>query len=85
MNVRQRQASEMARKHIEICAEWLRTIIVLPGEKAFTKAQLRDEAIRRLGVSRNAFDWAWIDVIEELGRQDWYEPMRRRKKTLHHH
>ena len=27
-----------------------------------------------------ALDSAWIDAIEEAGRQDWYEPLRRRSR-----
>jgi hypothetical protein len=46
--------------------------------KFLTKAELRDAARRELKVSKNAFDFAWIQVIEETGRYDWYEPLRRR-------
>jgi hypothetical protein len=35
----------------------------------------------RLNVSKNAFDFAWIDAIETTGRHDWYEPLRRRPRT----
>jgi hypothetical protein len=48
--------------------------------KFLTKAELRNAAIRELNVSKNSLDFAWIDAIEEAGRQDWYEPLRRRMR-----
>jgi hypothetical protein len=45
--------------------------------KFLTKAELRGTAMRELKVSKNSFEFAWIDAIEETGRQDWYEPLRR--------
>jgi hypothetical protein len=33
--------------------------------KFLSKAELRDAARRELKVSKNAFDFAWIQVIEE--------------------
>jgi len=44
--------------------------------KFLTKAELRDAAVRELKVSKNSFDFAWIEVIEQTGRYDWYEPLR---------
>jgi hypothetical protein len=49
--------------------------------KFLTKAELRGAAIRELKTSKNSFDSAWIDAIEEAGRQDWYEPLRQRMRT----
>ena len=49
--------------------------------KFLTKAELRDAAMRELKVSKNSFDFAWISAIEETGRADWYEPLRRRYRT----
>jgi hypothetical protein len=40
--------------------------------------ELRDAALRELKVSNNSFDFAWIEAIEQTGRHDWYEPLRRR-------
>jgi hypothetical protein len=53
-------------------------MIVEPGRedgarKSATKDKLRDAAMRELNVSRNSFDYAWID--------DWYEPLRQRFRT----
>jgi hypothetical protein len=51
-------------------------------EKTRTKADLRDEAIERFKVSKNAFDFAWIWAIEETGNRHWYEPLpQSRKRT----
>jgi hypothetical protein len=46
-----------------------------------TKAELRDPAIRELKVSKNSFDYGWIDAIKQPGRYDWYEPLRRRLRV----
>jgi hypothetical protein len=46
--------------------------------KFLTKNELRTAAMRELKVSKNSFDFAWIDAIERTGRHDWYEPRRRR-------
>ncbi len=34
-----------------------------------------------LKVSKSAFDFAWIKAIEDTGRYDWYEPLRRWLRT----
>lgn len=47
--------------------------------RSLTKDELRAAAIKELGVSKNSFDFAWIAVIEDTGRHDWYEPIPRRK------
>lgn len=52
-----------------------------PGQTRVTKAALRDAAMRELKVSKNSFDSAWIAAIEDTGRRDWYEPMRRQPHT----
>jgi predicted RNA-binding protein associated with RNAse of E/G family len=44
------------------------------------KDELRDAAMRERKVSKNAFDFAWIDAIERAGQHDWYEPLRRRPR-----
>lgn len=80
MHERQRQDAELARKQTEVCIAWLRELVRLNQPKMFTKDELRAEAIRRWGVSKGAFDRAWIDVILEFGRDDWFEPMRRTRR-----
>ena len=48
--------------------------------KAFTKDEYRQLATVDLGsFSKAAFDDACIAAIEDSGRQDWYEPLSRRK------
>ena len=42
------------------------------------KPELREAAMRDLKVSKNSFDFGWIEAIEQSGRHDWYEPLRRR-------
>ncbi len=44
-------------------------------EKPATKEQLRNEAIRRWGVSKRAFDSGWIGAIEATGNYHWYDPL----------
>ncbi len=63
------------------CAKWLKQFI-RPGQpKLMTKNEMFELARAELGVSRTAFDQAWIRAIEEAGRQDWYEPMRSHRVT----
>jgi hypothetical protein len=48
--------------------------------KAFTKDEYRQMATVDLGTfSKAAFDHAWIAAIEDSVRQDWYEPLPRRR------
>jgi hypothetical protein len=48
--------------------------------KAFTKDEYRQMATADLGAfSKAAFDYGWIAAIEDSGRQDWYEPLSRRR------
>ena len=49
--------------------------------KYLTKDELRSVAMRELNVSKNSFDFGWIDAIETSGRHDWYEPLRKRTRT----
>ena len=63
------------------CRQWL-LAYMRPGQpKRITKAVLREAAMRELKVSKNSFDSAWIAAIEDTGRHDWYEPMRRQPRT----
>jgi hypothetical protein len=57
-----------ARRH---CLEAEELSLPFCGRSAdWLKAELRNAAIRELNVSKNSFDFAWIDAIEEAGRQD---------------
>jgi hypothetical protein len=63
------------------CRQWLLAHICPGQPKRITKAALRETAMRELKISKTSFDAAWIGAIEETGRHDWYEPMRRNKRT----
>ncbi len=58
------------------CKIWLRAFMQGRLPKIATKAELRDLAKQKLGVSKASFDTAWVWAIEETGRTDWYEPLR---------
>jgi hypothetical protein len=70
-----REAEEQRRA----CTEWLKTLMIPGVPKPATKDELYRWARDHLGASRSAFDKAWIWAIEDMGRQDWYEPSPRRK------
>jgi hypothetical protein len=72
------ELSEKAQEEQRRCRDWLLKFMRGNQPKFLTKAELRDAAIRELKVSKNSFDFAWILAIEETGRHDWYEPLRRR-------
>jgi len=56
---------------------WLSKYIRPGLPKGFTKEELWRAATAEIEVSRNAFDFAWIWVIEETGCHHWYEPLPR--------
>lgn len=60
------------------CRDWLRPYMQNNQPKFLTKDELRRTAMSELKVSKNAFDFGWIAAIEDTGRHDWYEPLRRR-------
>jgi hypothetical protein len=49
--------------------------------KFLTKSELCRAAMAELKVSKNSFNCAWINAIEQTGRHDWYQPLRRRLRT----
>lgn len=61
------------------CERWLREFMRDGQPRFATKDELRDAAMRELRISKNSFDAAWIGAIEDMGRHDWYEPLRRRR------
>ena len=63
------------------CRQWLLDYMRPCQPKRVSKAALRDAAMRELKISKNSFDAAWIAAIEETGRHDWYEPLRRQPRT----
>ena len=60
--------------------DWLLPHMAISKPKAFTKDEYRQMATVDLGTfSKAAFDHAWIAAIEDSGRQDWYDPLPRRR------
>jgi hypothetical protein len=74
---RSQKLSEKAQEEQRRCRDWLLKFMRGNQPKFLTKAELRDAAMRELKVSKNSFDFAWILAIEDTGRHDWYEPLRR--------
>jgi hypothetical protein len=62
-----------------LCRDWLLPLMQDNQPRFSTKAELRDAAMRELSVSKLSFDMGWIMAIEDTGRHDWYEPLRRRR------
>lgn len=81
MKSRMQELSEKAANERRRAQDWLMRFVRDGQPKMLTKAELRDAAMSELPVSKNAFDFAWIWVIEETGRHDWYEPLRRPHRT----
>ena len=78
---RKKELWDKAESERKRCRQWLLNRI-RPGQaKRATKAALRDAAMRELGISKNSFDAAWIAAIEETGRHDWYDPLRRQPRA----
>ena len=65
------------------CAIYARVVPFMQNNqpKFLTKDELRSAAMRELNVSKSAFDFGWMAAIEDTGRHDWYEPLRRRLLT----
>lgn len=74
-------ASLKAQTEQKLCEEWLIRIMRASPVKTRSKDDLRAEAMRDLKVSKNSFDSAWIGAIEELGYHDWYEPLRKGRRS----
>ena len=78
---RSQELAEKAAEERRRCRDWLLPFMRDGQPKFLTKTELREAAMRQLKVSKNSFDFAWIDAIERTGRHDWYEPLRRRLRT----
>jgi len=81
MKSRMQEVQEKAADERRRCRQWLLRFSRDGEPKFLTKAELRGAAVLELSVSKNSFDFAWIDAIELTGRHDWYEPLRRRPGT----
>ena len=73
---RSEQLYKKAEEERQRCYRWLLPFLRDNQPKFLTKAELRDAALRELEVSKNSFDIAWIEAIEQTGRYDWYKPLR---------
>jgi hypothetical protein len=73
--------SEKADAERRRCRDWLLPFMQIKQPKFLTKDELRSAAMRELNVSKLSFDMGWIMAIEDTGRQDWYEPLRRMLRT----
>jgi hypothetical protein len=81
MKNRQQNLSEKADEERRRCGDWLLKFMKGDQPKFVTKDELRAVAMRELNVSKNSFDYGWMDAIETTGHHDWYEPLRRRSRT----
>jgi hypothetical protein len=78
---RREELSEQFTQQWQRCRDWLLPFMQNNQPKFLTKDELRTAAMRELKVSKNAFDFAWMAAIEDAGRPDWYQPLRRRLRT----
>ena len=81
LKTRSQQLSEKAGDERRRCRDWLLPFMQNNQPKFLTKDELREAAMRELKVSKNSFDFGWIEAIEQTGRHDWYEPLRRRPRV----
>ncbi|HZR61571.1 MAG TPA: hypothetical protein VFA80_11555 [Xanthobacteraceae bacterium] len=78
---RKEELSERFTEQWRQCRDWLLPFMQDNQPKFLTKDELRSAAMRELKVSKHAFDFGWMAAIEDSGRRDWYEPLRRRPRT----
>jgi len=81
---RKEEQSEKAMEEMQRCTDWLVRFMRNKEPKFVTKGDLCRAAMEQLKVSKNSFNSAWINAIEETGRRDWYQPLRRRFRTKNH-
>jgi hypothetical protein len=78
---RSEELSEKFADEWQRCRDWLIPFMHNNQPKFLTKDELRVAAMRELKVSKNSFDFGWMAAIEDTGRHDWYEPLRKRIRT----
>jgi hypothetical protein len=78
---RREEQSAKALEEMRRCADWLVQFMRNSDPKFLTKSELCRAAMAELKVSKNSFNCAWINAIEQTGRHDWYQPRRRRLRT----
>jgi hypothetical protein len=81
IKARNQELLEKADDELRRCRDWLLPFMRDNQPKFLTKDELRAAAIRELKISKNSFDFAWIDAIERTARHDWHSPLRRRSWT----
>jgi hypothetical protein len=81
MKSRQQELSDKANEERRRCTNWLLKFMQDDQPKLVTKEELCAVAIRELNVSRSSFNFAWMNAIDIAGREDWYEPLRKRSPT----
>jgi hypothetical protein len=82
MKSRQQEFSQKAHEEHRRCCDWLLRFMKNKHPKFLTKSELRAAAIRKFNMSKNSFDFAWIDAIEEAGRHDADQKLNLRCRTL---
>ncbi len=78
---RQQVLLETFAEQWQLSRDWLVPFMQNNQPKFLTKNELHSAAMRDLRVSKSAFDFGWMAAIEDTGRHDWYEPLRRRLRT----
>ena len=78
---RSQQLSEKADEERRRCRDWPLPFMQNKQPKFLTKDELRSAAMRELDVSKLSFDMGWIMAIEDTGRHECYEPLRRRLRV----
>jgi hypothetical protein len=78
---RRQELSDKFSEQWQQCRDWLLPFMQGNKPKFLTKDELRRAAMSELKVSKSAFDFGWMAAIEDSGRHDWYEPLRKRLRT----
>src|SRR6266511_4386269 len=66
MKSRQQELSQKAHEEQRRCRDWLLRFMKNKHPKFLTKSELRAAAIRKFNVSKNSFDFAWIERRQRL-------------------
>ena len=74
------ELSEKFTEHWQRSRDWLVPFMQRGQPRFLTKSEFRSVAMRELKVSKNVFDFGWVAAIEDTGRHEWYEPLRRRPR-----
>lgn len=78
---RRQELSDKFTEQWQQSRDWLLPFMQDDQPKFLTKDELRRAAMCELKGSKNAFDFGWMALIEDSGRHDWYEPLRKRLRT----